>query len=357
MRLHVFIPLLLLCLTLGACSRDRLEIEYIPVKTEEGDRVTLMAPDGKTVDYDFKGDVSPVFDGVFTVRDRRGYTVYRFDRKNPKVVENLEDLDWVGLMSEGLIPFRRKDGGRLEFADADGEVRFSLGKDVRCSGFFVDGLMIVFSTDKETYASLFGAVNTKGELVVKMKYDDIRSFNEGCAPAKLGDKWILIDKKGEKISELNGVDLVGGPMVDGYMPVRRGEHWGLWSRKGEFTRFKNNLTINCFNGRYAIVEDEDGGYGVYDVEAQQVVPTRYEGVSFSGRDRFLCNKGNDRWLILDSDGEKVADIRAEQLLNLDSNIQFIGGDFLIGGEPGCYYLYDRDGNKIPDSRFRQLGRF
>ena len=40
--------------------------------------------------------------------------------------------------------------------------------------------------------------------------------------------------------------------------------------------------------------------------------------------------------------------------SFNGNTMFFSGDFLVGGEPGCYYLYGADGRRLNDTPFYQL---
>lgn len=356
MRSKLLFPLMILLgLVSVACSESRMEVEYMPVYLDSDQRMTLMSPDGSTVDYDFKGYVSPVVNGCFTVNGKRGYDVYRFGKKKAELIDGLESLYWAGTVNEGLIPFRRKDDGKLEVADTDGEVRFSLGRDVYSNEYFMDGMLILRKSDTDTYESKWGAVNTKGEIAVKIKYSAIHDFREGCAPANIGEKWILIDRNGEKLADMKGVEAVFGSMVDGRIPVRKNDYWGFWKRDGEFTRLKSGLVVEGFNGRYALVfDDESGEWGVVDTEGTVVIPVKYDYVQFYGNDRFIVKRDDERWELLDTDGEKLFTIREEKVMSLKGVSPYYSGDFLIGGGDGRFDLYNSDGEKISGSRFNRL---
>ena len=70
MRKYIFfLRAVSVCIGLGACSdsSSRLEIEYLPVRLEPGQTGTLVGSDGAYADAEFKGFVSPVVNGFFTV--------------------------------------------------------------------------------------------------------------------------------------------------------------------------------------------------------------------------------------------------------------------------------------------------
>ena len=60
------------------------------------------------------------------------------------------------------------------------------------------------------------------------------------------------------------------------------------------------------------------------------------------------------YLLLDSDGSQLAEIHEKGMHSFNGNTMFFSGDFLVGGEPGCYYLYGADGRRLNDTPFYQL---
>lgn len=356
MRKYIFFLLAVsVCLGLGACSdsSSRLEIEYLPVSREAGRNSTLVGTDGAYADVEFKGFVSPVVNGFLTVKGKNGYDVYRYGQDKP--VEGLSDLYRAGYMNEGLIPVRRRDGGELEVADEKGKVRFKMGSQISNSEFFTDGMLLVGEVDPESYQTRWGAVNRDGELTVPMKYDQLYQFSEGCASANLDGKWMLLDRDGDVIAELDGVEYVGGYMLDGRMVAIKDGQYGFCKRNGEFRPLGQPLNLLDFNGKYAIVNDASKlAYGVVDTDGEAVVPLKYKFVQFYGSDRFVVQQSDGVFLILDSDGSQLAEIHEKGMHSFNGNIPFFSCDFLVGGEPGCYYLYGADGRRLNDTPFYQL---
>ena len=356
MRKYIFFLLAVsVCIGLGACSdrSSRLEIEYLPVRLEPGQTGTLVGSDGAYADAEFKGFVSPVVNGFFTVKGKNGYDVYRYGQDKP--VEGLSDLYRAGHMSDGLIPVRRRDGGELEVTDDKGKVRFKMGSQVSNSEYFTDGMLLVDELDSESYQTRWGAVNSDGELTVPMKYDKLYHFNEGCATASLDGKWMLLDHGGDVIAELDGVENVSGYMLDGRMVAFKDGQYGFCNRSGKFQPLGQPLNILDFNGKYAIVNDASRlAYGVVDTDGESVIPLKYKFIQFYGSDRFVAQQSDGVYLLLDSDGSQLAEIHEKGMHSFNGNTMFFSGDFLVGGEPGCYYLYGADGRRLNDTPFYQL---
>lgn len=350
-NLLCYLPLVCLALIMGACgSRSQYSLDYLPVQTEDN-RWTLMKPDGSTVDFDIKANSIDALNGIIVASTDRGKDVYTFDDKKCTPIDGLEDLNSAGLPSEGLIPIRKKEGGKLEFVNKKGEVQFTLPSQYNTYGLFLDGLQLVGSFDDESWEHKWGIINTKGEFVVKAgKYDDLTIYNEGLCAAKKGEKWMLLDTKGEVAATLNGVTRINSVVVDGRILVVKGDDtYGYCNTKGEFTKLKYRGVQ--LTDSYIIVADEEGQLGVVNFDGSIIIPLKYEDIDPLG-DRFLCEKESGIYEVLNSDGSLAYKMKDKRVVSLDNKNPFITGNFLIGGESDDYQLYDpADGSAIKNSRF------
>ncbi len=56
------------------------------------------------------------------------------------------------------------------------------------------------------YNNKYGFINKKGEVVIPLEYDEIRSFSEGLAGVLKGDKWGFIDKNNKTVIDFQYPD-------------------------------------------------------------------------------------------------------------------------------------------------------
>ena len=93
----------------GSSTKSGLSVDYMPFTKDEDGAIGMLDKDLKPLfAEEFEGEVSPVIDGVFWVREEGGnYSLYKAEKK-PTVIKGCEDLVGVGIMSEGIIPIVKK---------------------------------------------------------------------------------------------------------------------------------------------------------------------------------------------------------------------------------------------------------
>lgn len=347
---------LLLALLMVSCGKDyAVELEYIPVMLDrDSERWTLMNADGEVLKDDFKGRPSPVVNGVFYVykSDKEEYELLKVKGDRAKEIDGMYKLYVVdGYYTEGVIAIKKKEDSKWEFVDDDGKTQFTLSGDYRIDGYFSDGMQRIRKFDEDTYESTWGFINTKGEIVIKAKYDDASPFVDGVAAVKRDDKWSIIDKKGEVKTVMKGVTNVRSQKIGDYFIVQKDDDWGLMNVKGEYTKVK--YTVENFDGKYLIVSDEDD-YGVVDLEGKRLIDLKYDYIQFIGKN-FLCKKDDDKYVVLDADGDEQYSISDKQVYSINSPGQLFGGNFVIAeGEKRCDLLNPKNGETIKDSRFERF---
>ena len=122
---------------------------------------------------------------------------------------------------------------------------------------FQDGLSATMPKSSRYY----GFINTKGEMVIPAQfeqsgyYDDFsKPFSEGLCFAKQNKKWTVIDKKGNTISVLDGIDEPVSVFVAGRACVRIGYHH---SHFAFVDRFGNEMPIPMERSTIFFYSDSD----------------------------------------------------------------------------------------------------
>ena len=208
-RLFLFLmSIVTVCLFLS-CSKEtkNYTIEYIPYKMDKDDNWGMLKPDGTPLFKDeFEGTPSVVINGVFTVTDKNGVSVYTVGEK-PKPIKDCENLKSAGIMSEGIIPIVKK-GERIKYIDINGKEKFTLmpykNKEIEeVSSKFYEGLALIRTSENK-----YGWINNKGKVVIEPKYAGFYVyFSNGVAIMlkKTKDKEgkekyikVIIDKSGKE---------------------------------------------------------------------------------------------------------------------------------------------------------------
>jgi len=203
---------------------------------------------------------------------------------------------------EGMIPFTDDDGKTYGFMNAKGEKVIKPSKDFRSVGQFNDGYAAFYDGDK------WGIVNKKGETVVRAKYDFALAssgriyikdknkvgfldyegkeiikpqYDAGLpfigerALVKDGNKFIIIDKKGNQIGKIDfkyvdGESTLSRVHNSNQKPTVESDFFDAnavadmiiqkLSRK-EINGIKNGMTLGTVMKDYRISEDSLSQYG------------------------------------------------------------------------------------------------
>lgn len=188
-----------------SCNKQNKKEILLPVQKTEGGAWSFINNKGETVgtqEWEFEPSLS--IDGIFTVRQEDGLCVYRWDGKEARPIDSLQNLMSVGIYNDGLLPVT-PSMQRIKIVDNKGNVKFTLdpidGQEINsCADMFSDNLLIVTTIDGKS-----GVVNSKGEVVVKPAYSEISNFNNGYALAanydydnyEKGPSYFILDTSGK----------------------------------------------------------------------------------------------------------------------------------------------------------------
>lgn len=183
---------------------------------------------------------------------------------------------------------------------------------------FSEGLAPVSKDGKK-----FGYINPKGEVIIPFIYEYIRPFVNGTASVgfskeiegKTVEQYFIINKKGEKISDI--FDYIGlrENKNELLMPAKRGEKYGFINGKGEikipfiFDDFRNDIECIKDATDHLVAVIQNGKWGFVDVssaEGKIVVYPKYKYVSNFVFSRAIVNDGTGLYYI-DKNGNKVTD--------------------------------------------------
>ena len=335
----------ILMLGLASCgSSSSDDVEYIPVQTTEDGAWHFINSKGELVgnqEWEFQPTVTIA--GIFTVQTNDGYTVYKWKGKEASPIDSLQDLVSVGVFNEDLLPVT-PSMQRIRVVNGNGDVKFTLepvdGQEISsCAGIVQDGMLIVTATDGKT-----GAVNNKGEIKIKPKYDEISNFNQGYALAvdyngfEDGPTYYVLDKEGNETKVEGKFGYPEGECET----VPEFEHGvvsvlGAYSEenpeyvyyeintKGELSKKSETYTWTSYlqNGGQ-ITSNYSGDISKYewkDKDGNVVMTVAEEGASLSDYGKYVGLSKNNTLTIFDENGKELTK------LNGDYFATWPGGNF------------------------------
>lgn len=351
------IPFLSLLTACGSKSDDgdMNDIDYIAVQEEKDGNWSFYAPDGKILYPDeFKQKPTCVVEGYFSVKEGDGYTLYKAADK-PEVVKDCEGLYDLGYMAEGLIPVTRPKE-RITVIKGNGEAAFTLepvkGKEITsCAPAFAEGLLWVTDEDgKEGY------VDTKGQVVIPLKYESARDFHEGLAVVTIKNsddenEHLVIDKKGETVFKIRkGFELKKYFFRNGYLVAKDSNGRIVFlDTKGEIA-YKAPAkveTVGEYNKNLFVFRNEDGEYGVMTFAGETLIRPKFEGIMLVG-DKFLCNSDKEAVLLSASGDEEMS------FDDFDRGVAYLGRFGYVGVDRQTSVFLDKEGKPLHNAEFNDI---
>ena len=340
-----------------AASATMSDVDYLPVQETEGGNWGFLAPDGSLLYADeFKNQPSVVLDGVFSVEEESGYSLYKAGDKKPELIKGMDQLLTVGYYNDGLVPFSRKHE-RISVADKSGNVKFTINpvknkEIVTSADAFSEGLLRVCDEEGK-----YGYVDTNGKMVIEPKFNDAYDFGEGLAIVSTdsGDgtsKIFAIDKKGAEVFKIRKDYRCSNKFKNGYLiAIDANDHVVFLDKKGEVavklpSKVKN---VMDFNSKYYIYRSKDG-VGVNSMEDEQIIRAKYDDIELVGEDEFLCeDSDNKKASLRNKEDEAVFEIE-------DCRYVVYMQQFGIFARENNYLLYDNEGKPVKGREFNSFGR-
>lgn len=304
-------------------TSNNLKVEYLPFKSEKDENWGMIGADGKILfkdEFDKNYSVSPVINGVFNVRNKKGLVSVYTATEKPKVIDGCEDLKDAGVMSEGIIPIVRK-GERIKYVNGNGKEYFTLtpykGHEIEeVSPVFHDKLAYI-KTDEGKY----GFINTSGKVVIGPKYDEVSDFNDGYAWAvkKVKNKdnkdekiFYIINKSGKEIKKLKKDINIESRYRNNYFLASMGEkdkQLVLLDKNGDiFKKFPSKITdINDYDDKTYIYKNKEDKWGINSMKDDKtIIRAKYESLSKT-ENEYLAKK-NDKFLLIDEKDNKIKEL-------------------------------------------------
>ncbi len=332
------------------------DVDLIPVTLSKDGKWSMINAKGEVVYEDeFKNRPSMCYNGVFSVEEGEGYSIYKMGSKGPEVFGEAENLKYAGYMSEGLIPvtFPKK---RISVLDKNGKQKFELApvkgsEVVSCSDGFAEGLLSFRTEDSKC-----GYFDATGKVAIQPAYLSAGKFSDGLAVVsqEVGDstdtktEYIVINKKGETVFKIkDGYDLHSMEFNNGYLYAKNDDRAILIDKKGEIVKFPAKISnIVNWNSKYVIFYNEEDSYGVANLEGEIIIRPKYEYIDFDSNDNFLaCKDPKDKEVLrLDKEGNEIAKLDYER-------VAYMGKFGYFAKDGNTISLIDKDGKSIGNNDF------
>ena len=317
-----------------------VEFDYLPVKLVGSEMWSILNVQTGEVLYkdEFKNMPSAIYHDLFLVENDNGTFDY-YNINNVKTPVNKKPFymaaDFIGTdITPATLP-----GKQITLINTRCEVVATLDKSIERCGKFVEGLaMFVDETGK------CGFLDKTGKIVIKAKYDNGLSFNDGVSVCWLSDEdndltnYYVIDKTGKELFKFTSKEYtIAGNFSDGCLPVFKDKEIMYIDKTGKKLRSLCNLedTINYSSDlfTYNIFAYKDGRsvfcegdvFGLKDKESNIILRAKYDLLMNSGYGdgRYLAKKG-DKFGVIDFNDNVVLDFKYDEIHLLRKNVFIVG---------------------------------
>ena len=130
---------------------------------------------------------------------------------------------------------------------------------------------------------LAGLLNEQGQIVIPAQFENIYSFDEEFAVAKLNSFYGVINRDGAWVIEPSFLYL--GSFFDGICTAQAEQGWGVINREGEWVippRYHDSIHFRDGLAKVAVQQEAIKLYGLINQSGQEIIPVRYRQLESSG---------------------------------------------------------------------------
>ena len=252
-------------------------------------------------------------------------------------------MDFKTSFTEGLAGIVKN--GKFGLIDKTGKVVVEPKFD-DMSIAFRDGAILV---GEMKYGRMkYGYVDKNGKTIIPLRYDEVRSFSDGLASVRIGDKWSVIDKSGATVSKLN----FNYPLkfTEGLASVKFNGLYGFVDKDANVVIEPKFELASLFSEGLAAVKS-GGKWGFIDKSGNFAIEPRFDEVNKFKEKRAVVRVG-ELWGIIDKSGKFILELQKFDYI-FD---EFYGGmlNFRVNRKSGCL---DIDGKVAIEPIFDDISVF
>ncbi|MBR5035132.1 MAG: WG repeat-containing protein [Bacteroidales bacterium] len=296
--------LVFLIVIISACGTKQnaeREIKYLPVKLAGSDLWSLVdVRTGEIIIKDeFKNEPSVVWDDIFYVKNNEDkYDYYTIESVNKPI--NSESYVAVTDFNEKGYALVTKAGCPISIIDKQCKEVAVLSEDFKDCFALSDNMDYLFF---ENWEGKNGIANSKGEIIVPAKYDDVSSISTDgyvCMGIKNDNDtytYTLMDFSGKELFSFSSEEYKNHAYVsDGLIAVEKENDVILLNLKGERVlnvgKSKEYKLYQMVPYKGNVIFSDGVLFGMKDLEGEVVIRAKYDDLHFAGD--YLVAKKNDK---------------------------------------------------------------
>jgi hypothetical protein len=237
-----------------------------------------------------------------------GSKVYGYANLKGEIIIDAKFRKCTDFSEDGFAAIYDSDKKQFYFINQKGESlatevsNFKL-KDILGFGFrsFIDGMAAIKQGDK------WGFLNTSGKVAVPVKYDDISPFDGGYSTAQSLGKFYIIDKQGKETAvEVPGlVDL--RTFSEKLAPFKTADgKFGFVGENGKVAIEAKYLSVGYFSDGLAWAKNTDEKIGYINSKGEWIIQPQFSNAKdFDAESGMARIKTADKWAYVNKKGEII----------------------------------------------------
>ena len=142
-----------------------------------------------------------------------------------------------------------------------------------------------------------------GKIVIEPKFDNAEMFSEGLSTVKVGDKYGLIDEKGNYVLTLQPYEYLGS-VHNGLASFRANDKYGFLNTAGQEIIKPQFVWVDEFSEGLCVVRNDKGKHGYIDTTGKMFIDLQFQYANKfeNGQAKFELN---NLWGSIDKSGKVI----------------------------------------------------
>ena len=357
MKTKIYLILTVVVMIGCSCNPTSSKIDYLPCIMDENEDWGFVNAKGEVFCRNtFEHEPTEVRESVFFVWENGSYSMYQFDKENPKLL--LDGIGDFGKVAEGLVPICKKDSC-IEIVDTKGSTRFVLDKIdeqeiISCDPEFKYGYLSISTANDYDDESLCGIVDKFGTVVIYPKYKWIHVLGDNLFYVNYEEDGLeqqfFIDKEENKLTQWEN-DLSVDVHIEEYITAFHNGHLRVYNKKGEevFKCPSKVQEIHQFEKDIFVFSKEDyDDWGVMNLKGEVILTAKFRNITMVNNGFIAENKNGDVQLY-DSRGEFIAEISDDF-----DDLEYVDGFGILQRDGNSYYILDDDFKPINKIKYEEI---
>jgi len=209
---------------------------------------------------------------------------------------------------EGLAAIYDKEERQYYFINPKGEKLETEVKGFKLKdgfGYDLEGFKSGIAMIKQ--GEKWGYMNAQGKMVIPAKYDDAYDFNDGFASAKAGEKYFVLDTKGNEYAvNAPGIGDMKG-FSEGLAPYRTADKkFGFIGDDGKVVIEPQFLAVGYFKNGLAWAKNADEKIGFINIKGEWVIKPQFKTAKHFDKESGLARvEADGGWGYVNKSGEMM----------------------------------------------------